>query len=221
MEFANERFKEKLIHYVTYKYTDPEDLIVSKPHIFIKYTQTLDDTAAYLKQNFGELQRKPERDLVKQVAWHFDKIVAEVTGTNIQRTIFRKRDFIAELHQEHIESGGKKREVKGAEKDWEAENETHGLEPGQKLVSYKTTNSMNNMLPSVKDAHVEASEKRKQEEEDKEKENLLQKRQKIDGLKKFYEQEKQSVQMNETLDKMLVHSKVDYSQVGGMKDTVK
>ena len=49
---------------------------------------------------------------------------------------------------------------------------------------------MNNMLPSVKDAHQEASEKKKQEEEDREKENLLQKRQKIDGLKKFYEQEK-------------------------------
>ena len=136
-----------------------------------------------MKQNFGEWQRKPERDLIKQVAWHFDKITADVTGTNIQRTIFRKRDFIPELHQEHFNSGGKKREVKNAEK-WDEENESHGLEQGQKLVSYKSTNSMNNMLPSVKDAHQEASEKKKQEEE---KENLLQKRQKIDGLKKFYE----------------------------------
>ena len=52
---------------------------------------------------------------------------------------------------------------------------------------------MNNMLPSVKDAHIEAIVNKKLDEEDKEdkeKENLLQKRQKIDGLKKFYEQEK-------------------------------
>jgi hypothetical protein len=89
-------------------------------HIFDLFLQTLDDTAAYMKQNFGEWQRKPERDLIKQVAWHFDKIVADVTGTNIQRTLFRKRDFIHELHQEHLDSGGKKRENKSSEKDWEA-----------------------------------------------------------------------------------------------------
>ena len=88
-------------------------------------------------------------------------------------------------------------------------------------MAYKSTNAMNNMLPSVKDAHIEAanlSEKRKEEEE---KDNLLQKRQKIESLKKMYEQQAQSTQMNEMLDKMLVHSKITFSDIGGMKDTIK
>ena len=36
--------------------------------------------------------------------------------------------------------------------DWEEINE----QGGQKLIKFKTSNSMNNMLPSVKDAHEEA-----------------------------------------------------------------
>ena len=72
----------------------------------------------------------------------------------------------------------KKREIKESER-FEEENEAHGLENGEKLVAYKSTNALNNMLPSVRDAHLEAaqiqeqSEKRKQEDE---KESFLQKR---------------------------------------------
>jgi hypothetical protein len=43
----------------------------------------MDEVTTHLKQTYSELQRKPERDLLKQVKWHFDQITADVTGTNI------------------------------------------------------------------------------------------------------------------------------------------
>jgi hypothetical protein len=39
----------------------------------------------------------------------------------------------------------------------EVANEVYGLQPGEKLIEYKSTNSMNNMLPSVRNAREEAA----------------------------------------------------------------
>ena len=85
---------------------------------------------------------------------------------------------------------------------------------------------MNNMLPSVRDAHAEAekiqqsqkSEKRKQETDP---EEMLQKRQKVDSLKKMYDKQQQNAAMDEMLQKMLVKSKTTFDDIGGMKETKK
>ena len=59
---------------------------------------------------------------MKQVKWHFDQITAEVTGTNIQKTIFRKRDFFDALHQHFLDNGVQnKREAKAVAKADETE----------------------------------------------------------------------------------------------------
>ena len=63
---------------------------------------------------------------------------------------------------------------KAVDPDWEELNEQ-----GEKLIAFKTSNSMNNMLPSVKEAHDEA-EKIKDEE-------VQLKRQKVESYKKFQE----------------------------------
>ena len=109
------------------------------------------------------------------VKWQFDHITAEISGTNIERIIFKKRDFFEDLYNDYVENGaGKtplnKREIKQKLKqqsqagesseitdEWEEKNDKVGLLPGQKLTSFKTSNSMNNMLPSVKTAHEEAA----------------------------------------------------------------
>ena len=50
---------------------------------------------------------------------------------------------------------------------------------------------------------------------------MLQKRQKVDSLKKFYDKQQQSAAMDEMLQKMLVQSKTKFEDVGGMKETKK
>ena len=87
---------------------------------------------------------------------------------------------------------------------------------------------MNNMLPSVRDAHVEADKIKTQQSEKSEKrkletdpEEMLQKRQKVDSLKKFYDKQQQNAAMDEMLQKMLVQSKTKFEDVGGMKETKK
>ena len=95
------------------------------------------------------------------VKWQVDAIVQDVTGTNIQKTIFRKRDFDVKLYQEFMVSGDKKRTVKSSEKD-NAEDADNILsdsdQESERLYPvFKQSNSMNNMLPSVKQAHDEAA----------------------------------------------------------------
>ena len=82
---------------------------------------------------------------MKQVKWHFDHICADVSGTNIQKSIFRKRDLIEKVYQEYIDKSSgnqtRKRDLKAAGKegddqteksglatDWEEINEAAGLE---------------------------------------------------------------------------------------------
>jgi hypothetical protein len=65
------------------------------------------------------------------------------------------------------------KQLPSSEPDWEEINEQAG---GEKLIPFKTSNSMNNMLPSVKDAYDEA---------EKIKEEISQKRQKVESYKKF------------------------------------
>ena len=88
------------------------------------------------------------------------------------------------MHQHFLENGvPNKREAKAETKnesteksgqatDWEELNETTGLNTGEQLKFYKTTNSMNNMLPSVRDAHVEADKIKTQQSEKSEKRKL-------------------------------------------------
>lgn len=102
-----------------------------------------------------------------------------MTGTNIQKTVFKKRDFFLDLYQSYINGDmtpvGKKRDLKATTKSNEREdpensgeeplskaqkldvlNEDFGMQPGEKLVKHSSANAMNNMLPSVKTARDEA-----------------------------------------------------------------
>lgn len=101
----------------------------------------------------------------------------------------------------------KKRELKAESKDVVTDEDDT---TGERLYPvFKQSNSMNNMLPSVKTAHEEAaalSEKRKIELDPEEQKNL--KRQKIEGIKKMLDDNKQSAQMEEMLTKFKVESKV-------------
>lgn len=78
--------------------------------------------------------------------WQVDYLVAQVTGTNIQKTIFRKKDLVQGLEGEE-----RKRDLK-------ADSKSNASEPDldYEATKLKTSNSMNNMLPSVKMAHEEA-----------------------------------------------------------------
>ena len=91
------------------------------------------------------------------------------------RSIFKKRDFYEDLYKAYLDKptpnatpmkkrdGKLARKINGSDEgsmhegDWDARNDAYGLEPGQKLIHHKTSNSMNNMLPSVKTAHDEAA----------------------------------------------------------------
>jgi len=92
-----------------------------------------------------------------------------VTGTNIQRTVFRKRDFFDTLHQEY-QADPKKRDQKAKEKFDSASSESSEELPTQEAT--KRVNSMNNMLPSVKQAHDEARVVEQQKKLDEEAQSL-------------------------------------------------
>lgn len=47
-------------------------------------------------------------------------------------------------------------------------------------------------------------------------EEILLKRQKVDGLKKFYEKQKEGAATEEMLEKMIVHTNTTFDDVGGM-----
>ena len=85
-DFANQRTKEKIILFINQKYEDPNDIV------------QLEEVVQHLKSTYSELQRKSEKELQKMVKWQFDSIVQAVTGTNIQKAIFKLRDFNEELH---------------------------------------------------------------------------------------------------------------------------
>ena len=146
--------------------------------MFIFILKQIDDVVHYMKRSCNEYQRVQDNDMQKRVKWQFEQITQEVSGTNIQRTVFKKHDFYEDLYKAYLDNRTpgatpiKKREGKLARKagpsasesddddvkiDWEKRNELHGLVPGQRLISHKTANSMNNMLPSVRSAHEAAA----------------------------------------------------------------
>ena len=107
-DFQNQRTKEKIILFINQKYEDPNDIV------------QLEEVVQHLKSTYSELQRKSEKELQKMVKWQFDNIVQAVTGTNIQKAIFKLRDFNEELHQEYVNNGMtpvKKREGKALLKE--------------------------------------------------------------------------------------------------------
>ena len=127
--------------------------------------------------------------------WQFDWISQGVTGTNIQKTVFKKRDFFADLFEEYLNSGAtplKKRDAKAQKKAsersevsdeeatgamrFEAMNETVGMQQGEKLIEFKSSNSMNNMLPSVRSAREEAREKEEEAKKEEETRKVEEKR---------------------------------------------
>ena len=130
------------------------------------------------------------------------------------------------MHEEYVKNGMtpvKKRDHKATMKeqeslvDWDELNENP---PGTKLMLHKSSNSMNNMLPSVKTALDEAalqSEKRAVESDA----EPIKKKTKVEGLKKFLEEQNQSAQMMEMLEKMRVSSNIKYEDIGGMASTIK
>jgi hypothetical protein len=83
----------------------------------------------------------------------------------LENGVPNKREAKAETKNESTEKSGQAT-------DWEELNETTGLNTGEQLKFYKTTNSMNNMLPSVRDAHVEADKIKTQQSEKSEKRKL-------------------------------------------------
>lgn len=116
----------------------------------------LEDLVTHLKRTYGELQRKTEKEIMKMVKWQVDRIVQDVTETNIIKTIFKKRDFDKQLFDEFTLNGEKKkRDVKQEEK-YIAEAESSGGDSLREYPKFKQSNSMNNMIPSVKSANDEA-----------------------------------------------------------------
>ena len=65
------RNKEKIMAFVKETYKNPADIV------------NLEDICAHLKRNYGEFERKPEKEIMKMVEWQAHQIVQEVTGTNI------------------------------------------------------------------------------------------------------------------------------------------
>lgn len=167
----------------------------------------LEDICSHLKQKYQEFQRKSPVEITKTVKWQVDRIVQDVTGTNIQKTVFKKRDFDADLFN--------KVETK-AEENGDASGEEENLYP-----KFKQTNSMNNMLPSVQKARDEAAILSELKQQEKDENEPARKRQKIEGLKKMIEDNKASAQMEEMLEKFKVNSSLTFEDVGGMKDTIK
>lgn len=155
---------------------------------------------------------------MKTVVWQVNRIVQEVTGTNITKTIFKKRDFDSSLHQDFLTNGEKKkRDLKSDSKET---GEELSSEEEREYPKFKQSNSMNNMLPAVKDAHEQAaqlSEKRQQEQD----EEPAKKRAKIEGIKKMIETQKENAKLEEELEKFKVVSQVTFDDIGGMLETKK
>ena len=116
---------------------------------------SLTDVCMYLKSNDGEYQRKNEKEIEKFVRWQFESISKEISGTNIVRQLYRKRDFFESLKDAPM----KKRDSKAANKESEVSKSLGNLSDfeetneGKNLVAYESTNALNNMLPAVKKAH--------------------------------------------------------------------
>jgi len=85
----NNRTKEKILTFVDQKYKDPNEMV------------NLDDIVIHLKQNFNEFERKTEKEIFKTVKWQVDNLIQQITGTNIQKSIFKKRDFFEDLHEQY------------------------------------------------------------------------------------------------------------------------
>ena len=71
--------------------------------MFIFILKQIDDVVHYLKQKFHEYGRVGDNDMQKRVKWQFEQITQEVAGTNIQRTVFKKRDFYEDLYKAYLE----------------------------------------------------------------------------------------------------------------------
>ena len=97
--------------------------------------------------------------------------------------MFRKRDFFSDLAKEgEVDAQSSKRASKMREKEKESDDySSEEVDPEQKT---KTVNSMNKMLPSVRQAHEEVKKLEKQKNDS---EEPAAKRMKVEGLKKFYE----------------------------------
>ena len=67
---------------------------------------------SHIKQKYSEHQRKTEKEVMKLIKWQVNDIVQQATGTNISKTIFKKRDFSNDLYQAFINGEEKKRDVK-------------------------------------------------------------------------------------------------------------
>ena len=53
----------------------------------------LEDICYHLKSKFSDFQRKSDKEITKMVEWQTNHIVQDVTGTNIQKKVFKKRDL--------------------------------------------------------------------------------------------------------------------------------
>ena len=71
--------------------------------MFIFILKQIDDVAHALKRQINEYGRILDGDMQKRVKWQFEQITQEISGTNIQRTVFKKRDFYEDLYKAYLE----------------------------------------------------------------------------------------------------------------------
>lgn len=170
-----------------------------------------------------------------------ENVTKEVTGTNIIKGIFKKRDFFEHLNQQYLEQSGRislrKRELKAEDKSGSQDHAASGPDEGpaneqeywdnenqkqfgdKPLILHESKNTLNNMLPCVKEANEEAEAMKKKEAEQAEAQ-AARKRQKVEGLKAFTDKKNESAQMEEMIEKFRVTSNVKFTDVGGMGDVI-
>lgn len=108
----------------------------------------------------------------------------DVTGTNIQKTIFKRRDFDVNLYNEFQVNGEpNKRDLKSMGKETHSTSDSVKDEEEHVYPKLRVSNSMNNMLPSVKEAQEEAAALA---------DEPAKKRAKIESLKKHLESQKEN-----------------------------
>ena len=192
---AQQRFKDRLLGFVKEHIKD-NDEVVQVPEI-----------AAFLKQKIHEYERRDTNSMQKQVQACLDSIYADLSGLNLQKQFYKKRDLV-ECPPVVVE-------------------EQPVIDNfGEELVDHKSLNLLNNMLPSQVTVlgKRDRDESEPQQQPDTAEDSQL-KRQKKEKSGKSYttftKEQKAAKEADEMLQKFLVQPKITFADLGGLDPVIK
>ena len=190
-QLCDQRLKDRIINYIQYQMKVNDQIVA------------YDEISAYLKREHHEYNRTFNDKFVQRIKVVIDALFAEVNGTNIKKGFYKRKDLLFELV--------------GKDEDEKFEYK------GEELMEHTSKNTMNDMILNNNAEHAGDKRSRSEAGKDEADGSQAQKRRKKQpaSLGDYQKGKEQSQKAEELLNGLRVEPGHDFSEIGGLADTIK